>query len=317
LAKITPYLSLHPHRSRPKKTVCAELGGVNPWIVVPSSSPSLSGQEDHGWDVSSLDRHARHLAFAKMTNNGHTCAAPQVVFVDEHWPHRDAFLQRVRYWLGQYAGNAPFYPGSANRHARFAAMANAETIVPTTCATTTTAVFEKQQYPILIPNVDLRDVNQNAVFVVEAFCPVLAEVPIRITKDDNSDYSMDFFKERGKSRREHLWVHSRPIFSFLTRYYKKVVNNVMELDKILVNMSFGVVGVNVWPALAHAMPMLRWGAPPGETASGIGHIGNAHLYTNVQKTILRAPFHWRGCGPFPSCHPGKRNESLPALPRTS
>ena len=98
--------------------ICAELGGVNPWIVVPSKR----------WNIRSIDNHARHLAFSKLANNGHTCAAPQVLIVAKDWEFRAAFLDRLRYWLGEYAGNAPFYPGSDKIHLDFASLPNAQVI---------------------------------------------------------------------------------------------------------------------------------------------------------------------------------------------
>jgi Aldehyde dehydrogenase family len=129
LEKIKPLIHNKTRRNATTTTsICAELGGVNPWIVVPCNNELVDS-----WNERSIDVYARHLAFAKMTNNGHTCAAPQVVILARDWPHRPAFINRVRYWLAAYAGNAPFYPGSDQTYARFAAWPNAEIILPAAC----------------------------------------------------------------------------------------------------------------------------------------------------------------------------------------
>ena len=251
--------------------ICAELGGVNPWIVVPSKR----------WNKRSIDNHARHLAFSKLANNGHTCAAPQVVIVAKDWEHRAAFLDRIRYWLGEYAGNAPFYPGSDKIHSDFASLPNAQVIGGDT------SVFEKQQHPILIPNVDTDEEGQNDVFTREAFCPVLAEVPI----DCPSDNALSFLQTATK-------FASSKCFGSLTCNILipdeevKAIRN--DFDDLIADLPFGVVGVNLWPAFAHSMPILVWGAPPGHAESGTGFIGNAGLYKNPQKAVLRAPFNWLG-----------------------
>jgi acyl-CoA reductase-like NAD-dependent aldehyde dehydrogenase len=283
-------------------SVCAELGGVNPWIVVPcsslSSSTASSKLQDDAWNARSIDVHARHLAFAKMTNNGHTCAAPQVVMLARDWPHRQAFMNRVRYWLGAYAGNAPFYPGSDQMYARFATMRNAEIIRAGNKSEIKNDVFEKQQHPILISNVDIDDESQKDVFEIEAFCPVLAEVPIDCNTTTSNPTTEDFSRAFLKAA---IQLVEDKCFGSLTaniiipdQVVKKCIGE-HEFDKIIAKMPFGVVGVNVWPALAHSMPNLTWGAAPGHAESGIGYIGNAGLYNNVQKTILRAPFHnWLG-----------------------
>jgi len=127
------------------------------------------------------------FAFSKLANNGHTCAAPQVLILAKDWEFRPAFLERLRYWLGEYAGNAPFYPGSDKIHLDFAALPNDQVIGGDT------SVFEKQQHATLIPSVDT-DEGQSDVFTREALCPVLAEVPI----DRPSDNALSFLRTATK-----------------------------------------------------------------------------------------------------------------------
>ena len=264
------YDKIRPMCSTP---ICAELGGVNPWIVVP-------GKE---WNEKSIDRHARHLAFSKVANNGHTYAAPQIVVVAKDWPWRRQFLDRVRFWLGQYAGAPPFYPGSEETHSYFRILPNAEVIQGKA-----EDIFDNQQRPILITDVAVDEENQSAVFTRESFCPVLAEVPLDCS---NAVDSMAYL-------RAAIELAKRRCFGSLTANIlipdKEIMANKKEFDDIIADMPFGVVGVNLWPAFAHSMPMLVWGAPPGYSQSGTGFIGNSCLYRDPQKAILRAPFNWLG-----------------------
>lgn len=256
-----------------EKPICAELGGVNPWIVVPSKH----------WSRRSIDRHARHLAFSKLANNGHTCAAPQLVIVAKDWKYRQAFMDRLRHWLGQYAGNVPFYPGLERNYWAFGQLSNAEVI------DNGKEVFPKQQHPILIANVAADDDQvQQELFTYEAFCPVLAEVPIEC--DDCTD-TMAFLQTATD------FCHRKCVGSLTANILipdQDVKKNSRDFDRLIAEMPFGVVGINLWPAFAHSIPMLVWGAPPGLEDSGIGFIGNAGLYKGVQKAVVRAPFNWLG-----------------------
>jgi hypothetical protein len=263
--------------------ICAELGGVNPWIVVPGKA----------WNARSIDQHARHLAFSRMSNNGHTCVGPQVVLVAKDWPWRREFFGRVRFWLGQHAGSPPFYPGSDKTHSYFSTVPKAEVIIDGEDA------FDKQQRPILISNVlvttdEENQKDTNSVLTREAFCPVLAEVPIDYTIGSNDATKYDSMAYL----RSAIQYTERNCFGSLSANIlipdEEVRKHSKELDRIICEMPFGIVGVNLFPGFAYSLPMLIWGAPPGQPQSGIGFLGNAHGYKHPQKAVLRAPFQWLG-----------------------
>ena len=263
----------------------AELGGVNCWIVVPGNS----------WSRRSIDGHARHLAFARVANNGHVCAAPQIVIVDREWVWRQEFMDRLRFWLGEYAGAPPFYPGSADIHAHFQSLPRAD-IIPGD------SIFDKQQRPILFADILLGDEEStNSILTQEAFCPVLAELPIEGDQDP-----MVFLRKAAK-------VAEKKCFGSLTCNIlisdKTIKNHAREFDEIIAGLPFGVVGVNLFPAFAHSIPQLVWGGAPGYPQSGVGFIGNSGLFRGPQKTVLRAPFHWLGRKAL-SVMPPKKTEKV-------
>jgi len=89
-SKIQPVLS---------KPVIAELGGVNPVIVVPGE-----------WTAEQLRAHAQQLVVQKMANNGHFCTSPQILVTCKNWPERLEFLAQIRNFLQEYPGTKTFYP---------------------------------------------------------------------------------------------------------------------------------------------------------------------------------------------------------------
>ncbi len=54
------------------------------------------------------------------------------------------------------------------------------------------------------------------------------------------------------------------------------------------------MAINHWPALAYGLGSTPWGAFPGATPediqSGVGHVHNAYLIDDPQKTVIRGPF---------------------------
>lgn len=259
------------------KPVCAELGSVNPWIVVPSPA----------WTRGTLDWHARHLAYAKCSNNGHTCAAPQVVLTAKDWSRRDEFLERLRYWLAEYGGSAPFYPGSVETYAFYKGLDGAQVMG----GGGRPDAFEGQQRPVLMTGVDVTDnvEAQKEILKREAFCPVLAEVPLDFPSAEGDP--MAFLRHATD-------FADRNIFGSLTATVsiddRTVRQNAAEFDRLLASLPYGVVGVNIWPLFAHSMPTLLWGAFPGRPDSGSGFIGNVGMYRRPEKAVLRAPFRHLG-----------------------
>lgn len=263
-------------------TICSELGAVNSWIVVPGPQ----------WNKRSVDKHARALAFAKLGNNGHICVSPQVLVVPKDWIFRSEFLERLRFWLGQHPGAQPFYPGSAISHQFFKDYPGAELI-----SGSNPDAYPNQQRPILIPNASL---GNESLLRREAWCPTLIELPIHF---DNSEKNPIGYLQYAAQCVETN-VHGSLSIGILIND-QTVRSQKEEFDSLVANMPFGLVGINIWPVFAHSMAQLRWGAFPGYTASGNGSLGNAFLYRNAEKTILRAPFSYLPRKTVEVMHPRK------------
>eukprot|EP01067_Filipodium_phascolosomae_P005660 Filipodium_phascolosomae@DN3741_c0_g1_i1.p1 len=90
----------------PMKPFAAELGSVNPWIVV----PPIAGVE---WTLRQLQLSASQLAHFILLNAGHLCARPQVVLLSSDWSQRQQFIDIVRYQLRSAPPVYAFYPNAA------------------------------------------------------------------------------------------------------------------------------------------------------------------------------------------------------------
>ena len=67
------------------KPFLAELGSINPMIVVPGD-----------WSARDLQHHTPAIIATKMHTNAHICTTPQVVITSADWKHREAFVQVIK-----------------------------------------------------------------------------------------------------------------------------------------------------------------------------------------------------------------------------
>ena len=89
------------------KPFTAELGGVNPLIVAPGR-----------WTRHDLRRQADRIAYAKLQNCGHSCAATQILVLPDGWDQADLLLEDLRGFLRTLEPRTPYYPGTDARVAR-------------------------------------------------------------------------------------------------------------------------------------------------------------------------------------------------------
>jgi acyl-CoA reductase-like NAD-dependent aldehyde dehydrogenase len=256
-------LSVEPLIAKP---VLAELGSVNPYIIVPGASP---------WSASMIQEQAEALVAYKLFNNSHICASPQVVVTCQKWPQRNEFLKAVREKLAAAPKTHCFYPGIAESYKKHAAAIGAQRVDETTVTELKPLFMDDLQVPG-------KDDLQKIPLREEAFCPILYEVAI------NSAPQLDsFMVEATNFCHAHCWgnLTCTVIVDDATRTKWSI-----ELDSILDSMRFGTIGVNVPPANANLFPILTWGAFPGNNSrdvqSGIGQVGNFYCYRDVEKCIM-------------------------------
>ena len=251
----------------------AELGSVNPYIIVPGV-----------WSDKELEAHAQQLAAVKWFNNAHICASPQVVVTAKNWPQREKFLKRVRELLAEHPGGRPYYPNwdkSFNEQKQKLEedkQRDAGDLV----------VKQKKQLFDTQPGVLFATgVSQDAFALQkEAFCPVLVEHPI-----DGPATAAEFVPRAVKLANDRVWGS---LTCTLIVDPKTEAANLAVIDKAIDDLQFGAIGINQWAGINVSFPAVTWGAFPRHTPedvrSGIGKMGNTFCVDGVEKGVIRMPF---------------------------
>jgi acyl-CoA reductase-like NAD-dependent aldehyde dehydrogenase len=258
-----------------KKPVTAELGSVNPYIVAPGN-----------WTPAQITAHAEQLVCSKMLNNGHICASPQVVVTCKNWPQRDAFLAEVRRMLQTYPGTRAYYPACDRSYKeQLDRLKQAVGDDEKNLVLHNPELFPNQQQgPIFATGV------QPDAFVLqkEAFCPVLAEVPL-----DTAPNAADFLPAAVDFANKKIWGS---LTCTLICDTQSMQTHSAALEKALDDLQFGSVSLNQFAAFTVLFAQLAWGAYPRhniyDIQSGTGKLGNSCCVNNVVKCVTRAPFLW-------------------------
>lgn len=261
-----------PLISKPFK---AELGSVSPYVIVP-------GQ----WTDAELDAHAQQLVVLKMFNASHICASPQVVVTCLKWPQREKFLERVRYHFSKWPGSRSYYPNCQRSYKEQLQKLQEEKLRDEG------ALQIEPQLPKMFGDDQLDPIfatglSRNAfVTQKEAFCSVLAEVPL-----DTEANAEAFLQEAVPYCNKELWG-SLSMTLIVDPRTQKRYNTAVE--KAVDDLEFGSVGFNIFPVFGASFPALPWGAFPRHTIydvrSGIGKIGNMFCIDGITKGVIRGPF---------------------------
>jgi acyl-CoA reductase-like NAD-dependent aldehyde dehydrogenase len=254
------------------KPFLSELGSVNPIIVVPGE-----------WSARDLQHHAHSIIAAKMHNNGHICAAPQVIITSKNWKHREAFLQAIKKEIEACPAYRLFYPGVKKAYEEHKAALGGDV----TAVQKADLGFDSKS-PLIFkagvsadPNADILALKN------ESFAPILIEVPIE------SDEKFASFMPAAVDFASNRCWGSLTCTIVVDDY--TMASNQEGLNRIVDGMKFGAVGINVPPALANIFPVLTWGGFPGHTQrdvqSGMGTLGNFCCYENVEKSVMTGRFY--------------------------
>lgn len=251
------------------KPVTAELGNVTPVIVVPGP-----------WTPREIAYHGDNLASMLVQNAGFNCIAARVIVQHAAWSRREALNDAVRDSLRRAEPREAYYPGARERWERFtAAHPEAEWF----------GSDEADAVPFtFIPDLDA-DRHDDIAFTTEAFCAVFGEVPLDAPRSVPAflEQAVDLCNERlWGTLSASLLVHPRTLADPESR---------AAVERAIDRLEYGSVVVNHWSAAPYAMVSPPWGAAPGATPddiqSGVGFVHNTYLLEDVQKTVVRGPFH--------------------------
>lgn len=249
-----------------KKRITSELGNVSPVAVVPAD-----------YSDAELDFMARNAAAMVTNNASFNCNAAKMLITSKGWSQRQRFLDLVARTMGEMPTRLAYYPGAKDRYQRLTAGRSgvqrigegSETKLPWT----------------LIPDVDASR-SDEPLFSTEPFCSILSETSLE-AKDP-----AQFLAEATRFMNDRLWG---TLNAMIVIHPKLEESGEVKaaLDRAILELRYGTVGINHWPALAYATTSPAWGGHPSATLqdvqSGIGWVHNTYLLEGIEKTILRGP----------------------------
>jgi aldehyde dehydrogenase (NAD(P)+) len=247
------------------KPVFAELGNVSPVIV----APGRYGDKE-------LAHQAEDVAAALTYNASFNCNASKVVITPRGWPQRDAFLRALEAALGAAGERAAYYPGAKDRWETFAADRRG--------ARTIGRMTEHSLPFVLVTDVDAE--GHEPGFRTESFCPVLYETQL------GSGDPIEFLGEAVRFANERLWG---TLSAGLVVHPSAAKDPTLEqaIERAIVELRYGSVGVNAWAGYVFGFASPPWGAHPSSTPadiqSGTGWVHNTPMLEGIEKAVLRHP----------------------------
>jgi acyl-CoA reductase-like NAD-dependent aldehyde dehydrogenase len=242
------------------KPFTAELGGVGPMIVAPGR-----------WTRHDVRRQADRIAFAKLQNCGHSCAALQILVLPDGWDQAAQLLDDLREFLRTLEPRTPYYPGTDAKVARALADQDyVETLSP-----------DGRRYLVtgLDPN------HECSLFRDEVFADVLGVV--RLPAPDVESYlarAVGFANEALTGSLAATLLVDPDTES----HHRHAVSSAVA------GLRYGAVGLNEHAGFSGAIPQLLWGAYPGNTpdaiGSGVGFVNNTLMLPQPEQSVLRAAF---------------------------
>lgn len=242
-------------RPRLGKPITCELGNVTPWIVLPGR-----------YSRSELAFQADEVAASIANNTSFNCIATKVVVTCRSWDQRERFLGLVRRRLESLPARPGWYPGSTRAWEEATGRtAPADGTLPWsfTCG--------------VDPAADDRLVRR------EWFAPVAVEVPF------DGDTLADFCGRAG------AFANALPgsLAAAITMPPHLSSTDKGQAERLVDRLTYGVVAVNGWPAIAYAVATVPWGGFPGGTPasprSGIGFVHDPLLLPEVHNSVVRRP----------------------------
>ncbi len=239
-----------------EKPITSELGNVSPWIIVPGE-----------YTPQQLRFQAQHIVASVTTNASFVCIATKMLITSRDWPQREQFLALIEEYLAQVPQRYAYYPGAADRFARF----------------TDVQPSDHDELPwTLRRNVDPEQLPH--LFEEESFVCVFGETALEATSaSEFLTLAVDFANER-------MWGTLSAAMTVPSEFQQAKSN---EVNDAISRLRYGIVGINLWPGVAFALMSTPWGAYPGSTPqdiqSGAGSVHNTYLLDNAEQTVISAP----------------------------
>jgi acyl-CoA reductase-like NAD-dependent aldehyde dehydrogenase len=249
------------------KPVSCELGNVSPVVIVPGE-----------WTRKEIIFQAKHVATMVANNAGFNCLTPRIIITHKDWAQREEFLAALEEVFASIPTRKAYYPGATQRRdAVLAAHPDAHEI----------GAKDGDVIPwTLVRDVDAADTN-DICLNVEAFCALTAETALEATS------VVDFVQRATEFCNNVVWGTLSMTLLADPRTLKDPVTGPV-IEEAIADLRYGSIGVNLWHAMSFAFSSTAWGAYPGhpitDIQSGTGFVGNAFLFAQPQKSVVRGPF---------------------------
>lgn len=246
------------------KPISSELGNVSPVAIVP-----------HDYADGELAFMAANVATMITNNASFNCNAAKVVVTARGWAQHDAFWGLLARELAATPARTAYYPGAFERYHRLTA--GRDLHVPGGAG--------QGELPWTI----IRGVEPDRpdeVFTVEPFCGIVSDVAIAAADP------VEFLGAATRFCNDTLWGTLNAAILIPPRL-ERDATVAAALDRAIVELRYGTVAVNHWPALGYGVGSLPWGGHPSSTLrdiqSGLGWVHNTFMLEGIDKAVLRGP----------------------------
>ena len=252
------------------KPMTSELGNVGPVAIVPDD---YSDEE--------LRFQSRNLVTMITNNAGFNCNAAHVIITSSSWRQRDRFFELVGETFATIRPRRAYYPGARERH---------------TMLTSGRSRVDYYGEPRdgELPWTLVRDVNpldtHDRAFHTEPFCGLASETVLP------SQGPVDFLDRATRFMNDTLWGTLNACL-IVPPSLERDEHFRDALDRALIDLRYGTIGINHWPAIGYGSTSLPWGGHPSSTLSDIqsgrGWVHNTYMLEGIDKAIVRGPIRTR------------------------
>jgi acyl-CoA reductase-like NAD-dependent aldehyde dehydrogenase len=264
-----------------RKKVTSELGNVSPVLVVPGPYSS-----------SELAFQASAVAGAVAHNASFNCNATKILVLPRGWAAGATFLAEVERALRLAPIRQAYYPGASERwHSLVDGRGDVRTL----------DAAPDGSLPWTIMSGLSADHAEERAFSMEPFCSILSETEV------GSSDPVEFLDEAVTFANERLWgTLSAAIVVHPASLRDPRIADALE--RAIIRLRYGAVGVNGWPAMVFSFGTPPWGAHPSSTLadiqSGRGFVHNTPMLEGIEKAVIRFPLK---SNPKPVIFPGHRS----------
>jgi len=127
---------------------------------------------------------------------------------------------------------------------------------------------------------------ENPLFRTEPFCGILSETSVGTTDP------VEFLHTTTGFMNDRMWGTLNATLVVPPKLEKDPAVT-RALDRAVVDLRYGTVSINHWPALCYAFGTMPWGGHPSATMkniqSGLGWVHNTYMLGGVDKSVVRGP----------------------------